>query len=181
MPLVSVDISSGAIVTDWYSLDGGNQRIKINVRVVDEELSDDSLEVKLFKQIYENGRWVDLGQDDDQANKIQSILEEARALQIASELKLMLKLIYVRKYNFKTSEKKWQTYWDDQNIFKSKVIKDKKYYILEMFPYPSENTHGTCEKLHFRRRYCKIQKSVQGYNVMHPGWDAFGPCRKCCY
>ena len=87
MPLVSVDISSGVIVTDWYSLDGGNQRIKINVRVVDEELSDDSLEVKLFKQIYENGRWVDLGQDDDQANKIQkSILEEARALQIASEL-----------------------------------------------------------------------------------------------
>ena len=87
MPLVSVDISSGVIVTDWYSLDGGNQRIKINVRVVDEELSDDSLEVKLFKQIYENGRWVDLGQDNDQANKIQkSILEEARALQIASEL-----------------------------------------------------------------------------------------------
>jgi len=87
MPLVSVDISSGVIVTDWYSLDGGNQRIKINVRVVDEELSDDSLEVKLFKQIYENGRWVDLGQDDAQANKIQkSILEEARALQIASEL-----------------------------------------------------------------------------------------------
>ena len=37
------------------------------------------------------------------------------------------------KYNFKTSEKKWQTYWDDQNIFK-KIKDKKKYYILEMFP-----------------------------------------------
>ncbi len=87
MPLASVDISSGVIVTDWYSLDGGNERIKINVRVINEELNDDSLDVKLFRQIYESNRWVDLGQDDAQAKKIQqSILEEARALQIASEL-----------------------------------------------------------------------------------------------
>ena len=87
MPLVSVDISSGVIVTDWYSIDGGSQRIKINVRVINQELNDDSLDVKLFKQLYENNRWVDLGQDDTQAKKIKkSILEEARALQIASEL-----------------------------------------------------------------------------------------------
>ena len=86
MPLASVDISSGVIVTDWYSLDGGNERIKINVRVINEELNDDSLDVKLFRQIYENNRWVDLGQDDAQAKKIQqSILEEARTSD-ASEL-----------------------------------------------------------------------------------------------
>ena len=57
------------------------ERIKINVRVVDEELSDDSLEVKLFKQIYENGRWVDLDTMTRQI-RLKSILEEARALQI---------------------------------------------------------------------------------------------------
>ena len=42
------------------------------------------------------------------------------------------------KYNPKIIEKKWQSYWSENKLFESKVIKDKeKYYILEMFPYPS--------------------------------------------
>ena len=87
MPLLSVDANSGVIVTDWYSFDAGETRIKINIRVLNEELNDDSLNVNLFKQMYENNIWVDKGIDIDQAEKIKkSILSTARSLKIASEL-----------------------------------------------------------------------------------------------
>ena len=87
MPLLSVDANSGVIVTDWYSFDAGETRIKINIRVLNEELNDDSLNVNLFKQMYENNIWVDKGIDTEQAKKIKkSILSTARSLKIASEL-----------------------------------------------------------------------------------------------
>jgi|TARA_A100001011_G_scaffold177893_1_gene186645 hypothetical protein len=87
MPLLSVDANSGVIVTDWYSFDAGETRIKINIRVLNEELNDDSLNVNLFKQMYENNIWVDKGIDTEQAKKIKkNILSTARSLKIASEL-----------------------------------------------------------------------------------------------
>ena len=87
MPLLSVDANSGVIVTDWYSFDEGETRIKINIRVLNEELNDDSLNVNLFKQRYENNIWVDKGIDTEQAEKIKkNILSTARSLKIASEL-----------------------------------------------------------------------------------------------
>ena len=87
MPLLSVDANSGVIVTDWYSFDAGETRIKINIRVLNEELNDDSLNVNLFKQMYENNIWVDKGIDTEQAEKIKkNILTTARSLKIASEL-----------------------------------------------------------------------------------------------
>ena len=87
MPLLSVDANSGVIVTDWYSFDAGETRIKINIRVLNEELNDDSLSVNLFKQTYENNIWVDKGIDTEQAEKIKkNILSTARSLKIASEL-----------------------------------------------------------------------------------------------
>ena len=62
-------------------------RIKINIRVINEEMSDESLAVNLFKQTYEENTWVDKGVDVPQANKIKSsILTSARNLKIASEL-----------------------------------------------------------------------------------------------
>ena len=87
MPLLSVDANSGVIVTDWYSFDGGQTRIKINIRVINEEMNDDSLAINLFKQSFEKNVWVDKGMDITQANKIKkSILSSARNLKIASEL-----------------------------------------------------------------------------------------------
>ena len=48
----------------------------------------------------------------------------------------------MERYNFKTIETKWQKYWDKNKFFESKVIKDKKkFYCLEMFPYPSGKIH----------------------------------------
>ena len=46
------------------------------------------------------------------------------------------------RYNFKTVEKKWQNYWEENKIFESKLDHSKKkFYCLEMFPYPSGNIH----------------------------------------
>ena len=87
MPLASVDANSGVIVTDWYSFDQGKTRIKINLRVINEEMQNESLTVSLFKQTFENNNWVDMGKDEQQAAKIKnSILSTARDLKIASEL-----------------------------------------------------------------------------------------------
>ena len=59
----------------------------INLRVVNQELTNESLTVNLFQQIYKEDKWVDQGMNDLQANKIkESILSTARNLKIASEL-----------------------------------------------------------------------------------------------
>ena len=87
MPLISVDSMSGIIVTDWYSLDDGESRIKINIRVVDQEMTDESLIVSLFTQSLDGDRWIDQGINSEQSLKIkESILTSARSLKIASEL-----------------------------------------------------------------------------------------------
>ena len=87
MPLISVDSLSGVIVTDWYSLDDGNSRIKINIRILDQEMTDNSINVTLFSQSLNGDRWVDNGINSEQSSRIkESILSSARALQIASEL-----------------------------------------------------------------------------------------------
>ena len=87
MPLLSVDSMSGVIVTDWYSLDDGQSRIKINIRIVDQEMNDESVDVSLFTQSLIEDRWIDQGINQEQSLKIkESILSSARSLKIASEL-----------------------------------------------------------------------------------------------
>lgn len=80
-------------------------------------------------------------------------------------------------YNHKEIEKKWQNYWADNKTFKtSDKLGQKKFYALDMFPYPSgAGLHVGHPEGYTATDIVSRYKRMQGYNVLHPmGWDAFG-------
>ncbi len=83
----------------------------------------------------------------------------------------------MQKYNHQAIEKKWKKNWENSAIYKTKEVVGKpKYYVLDMFPYPSgAGLHVGHPKGYIATDIVARMKMMQGFNVLHPmGWDAFG-------
>ncbi len=85
MPLASADPFGGVILTDWYSAaETPNERIKLNVFILDRQLRTDGIQVKVFRQALRNGTWRDMEASSETARQLEdTILTRARQMRVA--------------------------------------------------------------------------------------------------
>lgn len=88
MPLVSADKIGGTIITDWYSASGNSdERFKFNIFVLNEAMDDTSIDIKMFKEVFNGTNWTATSIDDNTPIQIKNlILKKSRQLKVTAEL-----------------------------------------------------------------------------------------------
>jgi hypothetical protein len=88
LPLLSVDRLGGIIITDWYSTSTKtNERVKFNIIIKNEDMNENSIDIKMFKELFDGTKWDKILVDEDVSNSIKDIiLNRSRKLKATAEL-----------------------------------------------------------------------------------------------
>jgi leucyl-tRNA synthetase len=79
------------------------------------------------------------------------------------------------EYPTRTIEERWQRFWNEHRVYRTPEFPKRKYYVLEMYPYPSGDLHMGHARNYLIGDTVYRYRRMQGYDVLHPfGWDAFG-------